>query len=444
MTRSRLVSLGVCLAVAAALRIVALDLFTDVGRHGDEVYYVSQASSIAEGQGHPGSWRPPLYPTFLAGVFALFGKDPGAARIAQIVLGLLTVAMVHTIASARRGTTAGLLAGLLCALAPSQVHYGHFLWSEGLLAALVMAFFWAADAWDRRGSLWRLALAGLALGLSALTRETWVHFAFLAAVWAAWPQRGQPGRAVLQAAVLLAPVALVVLPWTVRNQGVQGSFVLISTNRWFPIAAGNVLPEDDWLLAENDMKPYRSKRDRRDSELAQEEYWKGVALEVIAAEQPAWIFKKTARNLLRLTSPKTQPIRFLMEGWLPHPGAGRVRALVLTEVFGNLLVLGLGAAALWLAPLGRTSTLAAAAVLFTLAVHIVANAVPRFLVPLIPLLALHGGALLAGGWRIDTGRRRLRWLWWAAAGLTVILLIVSVAFRWETVVVTALELPRRR
>ena len=79
------------------------------------------------------------------------------------------------------------------------------------------------------------------LGLCALTRETWAHFAVLAALWAAWPARGEPRKAAARALVVLLAAAAVVLPWTVRNQGVQGRFVLISTNRWFPIAAGNVL-----------------------------------------------------------------------------------------------------------------------------------------------------------------------------------------------------------
>ena len=444
MSRVRILSLAGCLIVAAIARIVALNFFAGVeGLYGDERYYVQTALSIATGEGHPGSVRPPLYAAFLAGIYELFGRQLDVARAAQVVVGLLTVALVHGIAAARRGTATATAAGLACALSPMLVHYAHFLWSETLLAALVVAFFAAADAYDRRDSLMWLAAAGLALGLCALTRETWAHFAVLAAVWVAWPLRATPRAALGRAGLLLGTTALVIAPWTIRNQDVHGSFVLVSTNRWFPIAAGNVWPEGEWLLGRADMLSYRRRVKKRDPELVQEEYWKEVALAAISKQQPAWAFKKVPRTVCGLVSPLTQPVRFLKQGWLPHPGAGAAAGLVSSDAVGNALVLLLGVIGLWLTPFGRTSGLAAAAILFTFAVHTVANSVPRFLVPLTPLLALHAGAVLARAWDGDGRGRRGRWI---AAGVTCALLVVAIAIQWDTTVTAAVDLagPRGR
>ena len=78
-----------------------------------------------------------------------------------------------------------------------------------------------------------------------MVRPEYLAIAVLMALLALRPRacaRGAPGPALAQAAVLLAGVAIVVAPWTVRNLIVLDRFVPISTGGGQVLFAGTYLP----------------------------------------------------------------------------------------------------------------------------------------------------------------------------------------------------------
>jgi hypothetical protein len=171
---------------------------------------------------------------------------------------------------------AGLIAAAAVAVYPAFLEYGGMLMSEPLAATLlsgaVLAIFWARDgslgadegAGDAGPALtWpRWLLAGLALGALALVRPeylavgvllTVVVFFFGARAGKQLPfvtQRVTKGsraarrRWFLRALVMLAGIALVVVPWTVRNAVAMDRFVPISTGGGQVLYAGTYLPSD--------------------------------------------------------------------------------------------------------------------------------------------------------------------------------------------------------
>ena len=64
--------------------------------------------------------------------------------------------------------------------------------------------------------------------------------------------------------------------------------------------------------------------------------------------------------------------------------------------------------------------------LFTFAIHVIVIAHSRYLVQLMPLMAIHAGALLAGR-ELKLSRLRL-----AGAGLTLVIFAVALFLRWQT------------
>jgi 4-amino-4-deoxy-L-arabinose transferase-like glycosyltransferase len=82
------------------------------------------------------------YPTFLAGVYFVWGHSVLAAQIANALLGVATVLLTFLVA--RRLTTDGraLLAAALVAFTPSHVLYSSVLATENLFTVLFMAFIW--------------------------------------------------------------------------------------------------------------------------------------------------------------------------------------------------------------------------------------------------------------------------------------------------------------
>lgn len=391
---SRWGALGIVLVVALAVRLLALVAFASVQEpRGDEGYYLQKANAIHEGRGHPGAFRAPGYPAFIAGVFRVLGTELDGVRWVQIAISLLMIAGIFHWVNLRFGGRAALISGLACALSPPLVHYTHFLWSEGLTAALVVGVFMLLDRFERRDETWVLVIAGLALGVTGLVRETWALFTVFVLAWILWRGRDQLGRAFKRAVLFGACTSVVILPWTYRNYQLHDSFVLISTCRWFPIALGN-LGEADISEDELDasMKKHKQKTAQM-SEVRAEKYWKKVALETISNEQPWWFFEKTWGNTPKLFTLRSQVNRFLRNGWFETEPA-RAKAIVAYDMLFYTLTMALGLASLWLVRGGGTHALIVAALLFTYLLYIVANATARFVVPLIPLMLLYTGPML--------------------------------------------------
>lgn len=195
--------------------------------------------------------RPPLYPLFLAGVYAVFGENTLWVCAVQILLGLVSVWLVFALGRAWFGAMPGLAAALLMAAYWPAVYFECELNSPALEVLLLLLFAGALTGWagaaGRRALGWALA-AGALLGLHALIRPTILLPGVLAAGWML-AQRGaaSPFRArFAHAAAMGCVAALVIAPAVVRNYRVSGEFILISSyggiNAWLgnnPDATGD-------------------------------------------------------------------------------------------------------------------------------------------------------------------------------------------------------------
>jgi 4-amino-4-deoxy-L-arabinose transferase-like glycosyltransferase len=169
-------------------------------------------------------WQDPLYPYLMAVPYALFGPAGGsrAVQVAQTLLGLASVVLVHLLALRSFGATAAVAAGLMAAL------YGPLLMYETvLLRAAVIGFCALAACWllvaaqAGSGSRFRAAAAGLASGVLCLLKMS----ALLSVgAWAAVLALGSRGRRWLPI-VYLAAVALVFVPLVARNAAVGAALL---------------------------------------------------------------------------------------------------------------------------------------------------------------------------------------------------------------------------
>ena len=291
--RSRLRSLAPLLAILAigmALRICYLIEIHDspdlVYPLLDAAYHDYWAKGIAFGQwtlprGVPDPrlashsyFRPPGYPYFLAFLYSLTSGGHIGARVIQMLLGLLNVCLAYCLCKRMFGKrTAVLLAALMST-------YWVFIFFEGellaptLLIALILSFFLLMQSWltgknrvakgappspatasgkktmrktDQGADLLRPFLAGITLGLMALTSPNCLVLVPLVLAWMLWLRpRGKSVRdkrgstAVLQGpAVLLLGTILVVAPVTLRNYAASKEFVLISSNGGINLYIGN-------------------------------------------------------------------------------------------------------------------------------------------------------------------------------------------------------------
>jgi hypothetical protein len=216
-------------------------------------------------------WSPGAPFLYAASFYATGGAREGTARIVEALCGVAAIFVVYFLGfrlgrvagkgRTRAGPFIGIFAAAAVAIYPPFIHSTGELMSEPpailTLPAAVLAFLWASE----RGRPWWAWLApGLLFGATAMLRPEYlavgVAFAVLAllaglrsafvahratsAGAGGWAWR----RGVVAAGVLVAGMAVVIAPWTIRNQVVLDRTVPISTGGGKALYVGTYLPAD--------------------------------------------------------------------------------------------------------------------------------------------------------------------------------------------------------
>jgi 4-amino-4-deoxy-L-arabinose transferase-like glycosyltransferase len=209
------------------------------GRFDDSVFYQRVAVSLVQGHGFtnpysnfPTAQWPPGYSYFLAGIYFLFGPTLVGARLANVVLGAATAALTYLLATRLFDKRAALAAGLVMAVFPSQIFFVSLVWSEVVFTfGFVLALLCVVMALQAPGSQrrWWLLGVGLLTGAATLVRGQGFFLPIIA--FLTWGVLGREWmRSLKWTAVTVAIMALVLLPWSIRNYVVLHSPVLVSTS----------------------------------------------------------------------------------------------------------------------------------------------------------------------------------------------------------------------
>ncbi len=272
--------IGVVIVLAVLVRVGAAIVLGDsalpLSGAYDQVSYDVLAQRVLAGKGFsfPSPWYPFtaadeltahwsfLYTLYLAGVYALFGHHPLAARLIQVLLSGLQCWLTYRIGRRLFGDWVGIAAAVLTAVYAYFVFFNAVLMTQtfyiiALLAALNIALVLADNARLSVGT-WNLELAtwaalGLALGIGALLRQTLLLFApvLFAYIW--WAKRNSRAanateqvsasttyRPLITGTFLsLVVIAALVLPWTIRNYLVYHDFLLLNSNSGFWFYSSN-------------------------------------------------------------------------------------------------------------------------------------------------------------------------------------------------------------
>ncbi len=184
------------------------------------------------------TFRAPLYPAFLAIIYYVNGINDGrffAARLCQAVIGALLAPLTyHTAAyllpdheKARR------IAALIVAAYPMYLIFPIALATENLFFLLVLLAVLALLRAARKPTTARWLVAGLCLGLAALTRSIILLFAGGALLWI-WMVVKQPRGAILAFLMLAATTA----PWVIRNSLISHHLTGIETSLGYNLYVG--------------------------------------------------------------------------------------------------------------------------------------------------------------------------------------------------------------
>ncbi len=279
------------LILLVAVLLLGIGLRVDYAWQGrapvyDASAYATIAANIERGEGftlgatatQPASNYSPGLPLLVGGLYALSGGVHD--RLARVVLALIcsfTVLFTYLIGRRLGGVLAGLVGGFAVAIYPALLEYQGMFMSEPLGATLlsgaILSMLWADDpgsAASARGScrgglpdvLGRASRAlryggpppprhprvrwlasGLLLGALTLTRPEYLAISLPLAV-VVFARQGRDGwrEGLAQALLLLVGLAMVAVPWTVRNEVALGRFVPVSTGGGQVLFAGSYMP----------------------------------------------------------------------------------------------------------------------------------------------------------------------------------------------------------
>lgn len=375
----------------------------------DEGAYLKLATQLAAGGGYEGTFRPPGYPAFLAFWLAI-GAGTLGIRLAQVALSAWSTVLMYRLGGRVGGERVGRVAALLFAFDPVLIAFSHRLWSETLFLTLLLLVLDRLTREPESGRWTPWALAGVLLGAGALVRPmlvTFLPFLALWLGWTAWLNRPASGRLALREPLLRCSVIVffclaVILPWTLRNERVTGTFVLIDSNGPFNFLVGSqpeaafVDKDDRWSdrYGTVDGRPYQlvvTENAARAQTLAMEQAWTNIAA------QPGQFLTKSVWEAGHLWTLDSFLLRHLRNDWYGAGVPGWVTPLMTLVTVGfwvGLALAGLAGLSLMLdRPLARFGMLWAlqATLLFG-----ATYALSRYSVPLRPFLALGAAGLLAG------------------------------------------------
>lgn len=246
----------VLLATAIAVRVAAVIHTRTLHLAGDAVDYDRLARLLAHGRGFgpallspsggPTAFRAPLYPMFLAPIYRLTGNSIAAARIAEAILGTVTVGLIGWLGNRLFGPRVGVIAAWLAALYPPLVLSSVSLLTESVFVPLELAAIATALVAQEQASPWnRWTLAtGVGAGLAILARPNGAVIVIPLAILASRRRRTTPAttrrpswrRTAAISAVVPGVAVLVLAPWLIRNQLAFHRFVPVTDADGFNVA----------------------------------------------------------------------------------------------------------------------------------------------------------------------------------------------------------------
>ena len=389
---------------------------------GDANGYDKWAVRLAGGDwiGSDVFYQAPLYPYFLGGVYAIFGRDLLVVRILQAAIGSASCVLLGLACARFFSRRVGLIAGLALALWAPAIFFDSLLQK-----AVLDMFFMCLSLWlisgigdqgsgigDRGSGIGRALALGASMAALSLSRENGLLLVGVVAIWLWFLD----GRRILY---FVAGLAIVFAPVVARNYSIDGGFYLTTSQfgsnfyignnpnadgSYASIRFGRGAPEFERLDAK-EVAEASVGRTLSPSEVSS--FWTGRALGYITSQPVSWL-KLTGRKILLLFN-RTEmldteaqesyaefstPLKVL--GWFTH--------------FGLLVPLAVaGMIAAW--PERRRLS-----IVYALAIAYAASVVmffvfARYRYPLVPFLILFGAALFRSPF--DSKQRSLRALFLA-------------------------------
>ena len=196
--------------------------FSGIPPERDALQYHRIALNQLAGYGHaietgkPTTLRPPVYPLFIAGVYALTGSDYRHALYAQALLNSLLVFPLFWLGfrMSERISVGILSAGLFTVHTSFEIVSR--LYRENITVILSVLFLWSVYEGCREPKVGKFVLAGLLSGLLGLTNPVFMPLGAALCVASLIRPKSRKFAKLLFIQALIS--MLIITPWLIRNQ----------------------------------------------------------------------------------------------------------------------------------------------------------------------------------------------------------------------------------
>jgi 4-amino-4-deoxy-L-arabinose transferase-like glycosyltransferase len=249
-----------------SVRLILLALvykgFLDPARgHWEFAYEIGRvARSIVLGQGFsnpywantgPTALLTPVYPYFLAGIFAIFGVYAKASAL--VFMGIntffsaVTAVPIFFIARKTLDLRTAKFAAWVWAFFPYAINFSATtMWYHSFVALLLAVIFLLVLSLGSSDRLIAYAGFGALLGFAALTNPVIIAIVPFAGVWL-WIQLNRKHQRAWPAIIVgLVSLLVTISPWLVRNERVLHHPVVFKDGYWLEVCVGNVNDSLHW------------------------------------------------------------------------------------------------------------------------------------------------------------------------------------------------------
>lgn len=185
-------------------------------------------------------FRPPFYPYYLSAVYRVFGHSKLAPRLLQMLIGILSCAILFLVARKIFGDQIAFISGLIMAFYWAFVFYEKELREVSLLVLfLPLLILWLMKLYEKP-AIRRFVLCGFLLGIIIITRPNFLLFIPFAVGWLfVYSKLKDKKKKYLHIGIFLLCTILPISAVTLRNVIKGKDFVLISSNGGINLYVGN-------------------------------------------------------------------------------------------------------------------------------------------------------------------------------------------------------------
>ena len=197
--------------------------FTGSVDNADSGEYLILGHTLLETGHYTGTFRTPGYPFFIAILVGIFGSDM-AVQFAQLFLVGFSAVFIYLLGRRFGYPWVGLAAAALYVLNPLVFLYSVMSMAETLFTTIFLGA--TVLLTTEKASKWHMFAGGLLMGAATLVRPMGLYFVPVLMLWLVLTHWKQWRTVLYTASLVLLGVALIVVPWMVRNQVQNGSFAL--------------------------------------------------------------------------------------------------------------------------------------------------------------------------------------------------------------------------